>query len=117
MYRNVIVEISQGFDDDEKQLTLQERSSVTRNLNALVRLAKNTTHITQLYRTSGVVFPKTIKREDSSLYMFKSSENTRVILTYDMDPVFNQKIISLYRIVKPQEVKEAFNTTAKLLYK
>lgn len=108
--------ISKGYSKDESSLTPSDREKSAARLNFLGEKAKddNVKHL--LYRTKGLVFPETIDRKDSSLYMYSVSDNLCIILAYDDDPIFDRKIITLYRIVKKQDSRKAFNTTASLLY-
>ncbi len=51
----------------------------------------------------------------STLYILKIKD-LRIILSVDEDPIFNQIIITLYRIVKPYEYEKAFKSISKKLY-
>lgn len=113
----VVVEISQGFDNDEKKLSIEEQQNITKSLNELVELAKVQPQIRKLYRKGGIIFPSKIKREDSSLYMFKATNTHNVILTYENDPIFKQRIIALYRVIEKKDTVQAFNSIATILYK
>jgi hypothetical protein len=116
MKHNILVNISKGFDEDEKRLSNEDRKMLTDSLNSLVHTAKEQGRLTKLYRTASVKIPKHFKRSDSSLYLYKATSKLNVVLAYDNDRIFNQKIISLYRVVSNDEKVNAFNTTAELLY-
>ena len=53
---------------------------------------------------------------DSSLYAVRIAPNFRAILTVDEDPLFNQVIVTLIRIVQSPFFKETYMNTAKILY-
>lgn len=53
---------------------------------------------------------------DSSLYSIVVEPNLRVILTLDDDPLFDQAIITLLRVVKQPDLYNAYTAVAKSLY-
>ncbi|MGA3699364.1 type II toxin-antitoxin system RelE family toxin [Enterobacteriaceae bacterium TYF_5] len=53
---------------------------------------------------------------DSSLYELKVDLNTRIILSIDDDPLFDQVIFTLYRIVSPKDFKVALKNISESLY-
>ena len=53
---------------------------------------------------------------DSSLYSIIVKPNLRVILTVDEDPLFDQTIVTLLRVVKRPDLYNAYTAIAKSLY-
>ncbi len=53
---------------------------------------------------------------ESSLYVLRVSPQIRVILTIEADPLFDQKVITLFRVVKHDDMERAFNSIAESLY-
>lgn len=53
---------------------------------------------------------------DSSLYELKVDPRTRVILSIDDDPLFDQVIFTLYRIVSPNDLQVALKNINEALY-
>lgn len=53
---------------------------------------------------------------DSSLYVLRASPQIRVILTIEEDPLFDQKIVTLFRVVRHDDMDRAFNSIAESLY-
>lgn len=117
MKKDVIVEITAMFDKEEKTLSKDDRVEITKSLNQLVSITRIESFPRKLYRTNHVIFPKSINRKDSTLYMFKANKRYVVILSLDNDEIFNQKILCLYRIVHINESSNVFNEVASLLYK
>lgn len=112
----VEVNITKGFDSDEKKLSFDERDVLTHSLNGFVDSAKDGLFPKKLYRRKDFVYPAGIRRTDSSLYMLKVSSELYVILAYDSDVIFDQKIITLFRVVRKMSATQAFNKTASLIY-
>jgi len=113
---DITVEITKGFDSDEKSLPKNLREILTDRLNDLVETAHKGLFPRKLYKPSTVQFPLNVKKEDSSLYMFKATSTLSVVLAFDKDPIFHQKIITLYRVVSTEIAIEAFNNIAKKIY-
>ena len=112
----VQVDITQGFDKEEKLLSKNERKALKEKLNALVTEISHNGWSRKIYRTPNLQFPKTIKKEESSLYLFKVNSKQGVVLAVDNDPLFNQKLITLYRVTKKQDIQNAFSSTASVIY-
>lgn len=117
MKRNVLIETTKGFNLDEKTLSDFERRNVSKALNELIKSAREELWPRRLYRSGNLSFPNTISQKDSSLYMFKATNKFRIILTFDEDPIFNQRIIQLCRIATMANSAKVFNSVADLLYK
>ena len=116
MKRNVLIEITRGFDMDEQTLSKSDSKLVETAINELVKTTRKGEWPKKLYRTHGVIFPQGILSKYSTLYMYKVTTSHIVILTLDEDPLFNQRIIKLMRIAKREESTEIFNNVANLIY-
>jgi plasmid maintenance system killer protein len=110
----VSVQITELFDKQLKELSSEEDNVLTEKLNWLVSEAKTGKTLHQLYRTHEITLPK---EYESSLYCFKVNNKLRVILAYDDDPIFGQKIITLYGVVDAKSLNETFKYVAGHLYK
>lgn len=53
---------------------------------------------------------------DSSLYAITVKPNLRVILTVDEDPLFDQAIVTLLRVVKRPDLYNTYTAVAQTLY-
>ena len=53
---------------------------------------------------------------DSSLYAIRVDFDLHAILTVDDDPLFDQVIITLIRVVNRADLKETYGLVAKVLY-
>lgn len=53
---------------------------------------------------------------DSSLYEIKVDLKTRVILSIDDDPLFDQLIFTLYRVISPKDFQLALKNISESLY-
>lgn len=114
---NIEVEITRGFDNDEKTLSRESKALLTNSLDELVKTARHTAFPRKLYKPSTVKFPDNIKREDSSLYVFKATRNLSVVLAFDDDPIFKRKLMTLFRVVMSNQIIEAFDDIANRLYR
>ncbi len=53
---------------------------------------------------------------ESSLYTLKISQKLRAILTVDEDPIFDQAIFTLFRVVRHEDLDQAYQSIAESLY-
>jgi len=98
-----------------KKLGAQDKSRVAVAIDRYAatfdtKLDISTQHV---YCPHKVVLPEGL---DSSLYVLWVSPQLRVILTIEEDPLFEQKIVTLFRAVKHDEIDRAFNSIAESLY-
>jgi hypothetical protein len=52
-----------------------------------------------------------------SLYSLRVGRDIRVILTIDDDPIFARMLVTLFRVVRRDELAQAYRSTAHLLYR
>jgi hypothetical protein len=52
----------------------------------------------------------------SSLFVFKIDVQLRAILTFEKDPLFNQSIITLLRVVNHDDLDKTFKSVSESLY-
>lgn len=113
---DILVEIFEGFDNDEKTLSKDESNQLTDILNKLVQHLRTVSWNPRFYKPRQAVFPKHVKRENCSLYLFRATPSIYIVLTFDDDPLFNQKILGLFRIANSSNKLELYNDIAQKLY-
>ncbi len=108
-------DITLSFEKDLKKLGAREKDRVVVAIDRYAAtfdsaLDVSTRHI---YRPHKINMPEGL---ESSLYVLRVSPQIRVILTIEEDPLFDQKIITLFRAVKHDDMERAFNSIAESLY-
>jgi mRNA-degrading endonuclease RelE of RelBE toxin-antitoxin system len=108
-------DITRPFEKDLKRLGAREKDRVIVAIDRYAAifdaaLDVSTQHI---YRPHKINMPDGL---ESSLYVLRVSAQIRVILTIEEDPLFDQKIITLFRVVKHDDMERAFNSIAESLY-
>lgn len=112
------------------ELLFQETKSFEKDLTQLPEKLKekviNSINEQSLYfAEKQIANPKKIKRlvqsnpclnSESSLYELKVDLKTRVILSIDDDPLFDQVIFTLYRVVSPKDFQVALKNISEALY-
>ena len=53
----------------------------------------------------------------SSLYSLRAGRDIRIIVAVDDDPVFAQTLVTLFRVVPPDELEHTFRSVAHVLYR
>jgi mRNA-degrading endonuclease RelE of RelBE toxin-antitoxin system len=113
---NILIESSKDFERDLKQLTGNEKDIVITKINECAQRFElqesNAYH--KLRRIHSLL--NLVDRNSSSLYVLKISHDLRVILSVDDDPVFEQTIITLFRVVKRSDLEKAYKGIAESLY-
>lgn len=114
---DVSVGITRGFDNEEKVLPKDVRDTITQSLNSLVEEIETHGWSHKIYRTKNLVFPESIPRRLSTLYLCKTGKKYGVVLSVEDDPIFKQKVVTLYRVAKREDLPDAFSNIADLLSK
>lgn len=108
-------DITRPFEKDLKKIGTKEKSRVVASIDKYAATFDTKFDIpTQhIYRPHKINMPEGL---DSSLYVLRASPNIRVILTIEEDPLFDQKVVTLFRVVKHEDMGRAFNSIAESLY-
>lgn len=108
-------DITRRFEKDLKRLTPKDQGRVAESIDKYASIFDTergdpTRHI---YQPHKILLPEGL---DSSLYVLRANEQIRVILTIEDDPLFGQKVVTLIRVVKHDDLDRAFNSIAESLY-
>lgn len=114
----ITIETTLTYSIDVKALQDEEKKEIDSSVEKLIRLSQGTVFPKCLYRSRSHTFPnRSISPEKSTLYLYKASKRYRIILSFDDDPVFNQRLIRLFRVVPREQSVRCFKDVATLLYK
>jgi len=112
---DVLIESARSFEQDLDRLSDDEKAVAIKTINDCASLFL--THKTDIYRKlRRLPLLAGLNGYDSSLYTLKISQNLRVILTVDEDPIFGQVIFTLFRVVTPDNLGKAYQGIAESLY-
>jgi hypothetical protein len=112
---DVLIESTHEFENDLSKLPEREKELIIQRIN----------NCTDLYLTQPdsvysqmhcVPLSSELGEYDSSLYTLQVSEPSSVILTVDEDPIFEQVIFTLFRVVDHSDLDRAYKDVANFLY-
>ena|SRR2546423_13313187 len=113
----LIFKATKQFEEGlRKRFNSTEREKITQRINKYCQLLL--TDRAAFFRR--VNQPTAIKLRDgleSSLYILRIDNKTRVILSVDDDPIFDQVIITLMAIYEHDGSSKVFDSIAKSLYR
>ncbi|MBE9204492.1 hypothetical protein IQ218_14890 [Synechocystis salina LEGE 06099] len=112
---DILIESTKGFEDDLQQLSLEERENIEEKVDHCVGLFF-TNQALMYGDLEHLPFPGQLNGYDSSLYAFSVSPDLRVILAIDEDPIFDQVIFTLFRVVQWEHLHKAHQAIADSLY-
>lgn len=111
---DVLIESTKNFENDLSILSDAEREVVIAKINDLADLSS--THKSSVFRKlRRLDAPSLIGGYESSLYTLKVSPKWFVILSVDEDPIFNQIIFTLFRVVQLQDLSQVSQAIADSL--
>ena len=108
-------DITRRFEKDLKRLTSKDQDRVAASIDKYASIfdierGDPTRHI---YQPHKILLPEGL---DSSLYVLRATDQIRVVLTIEDDPLFGRKVVTLIRVVKHDELDRAFNSITESLY-
>jgi mRNA-degrading endonuclease RelE of RelBE toxin-antitoxin system len=108
-------DITRRFEKDLKRLTPKDQDRVAASIDKYASIfdiehGDPTRHI---YQPHKILLPEGL---DSSLYVLRATDQIRVVLTIEDDPLFGRKVVTLIRVVKHDDLERAFNSIAEALY-
>lgn len=112
---DVLIESTKSFEKDLDKLNQDERTITVKKVNDCASLFPN--HNSDGYRQlRSLPLLSGLNGYDSSLYTLEVSQKLRVILAVDEDPIFGQVIFTLFRVVSPDNLGQAYQGIAESLY-
>ena len=109
------IEISKRFEKDYKKLDSKSKKAIDERILKLAEHLKTDGQLGKfLYRIKKVHAPKSMS---SSIYLFKIDMKLRVILSFELDPLFDSKILTLYGVAKHGELDKELKRISASLYK
>ena len=108
-----IINSTKQFEKDINRIQKTEANKVISKLNVFINYLKEGKRVDHLISKVPNIILKF--QFSSSLYIFRADLKIRAILSIESDPLFDQKIITLYRIVKHDELERAINSVVNSL--
>lgn len=108
-------QITKSFAKDLKKFGINEQHVISDQINKYgsILTQRRKVRSRQLYQPYQIELTGNL---DSSLYVLKVARNIRVILAIDEDPIFDQFLITLLRVVKADEAEQAYMDVSQSLY-
>ncbi len=112
---DILIESTKNFEKDIESLNDDEKAITVKKINDCASLFPS--QEAYVYRKlRRLPLGLELNGYESSLYTLKVSQRLRVILTVDKDPVFRQVIFTLFRVVKHDDLEQAYQGIAESLY-
>jgi mRNA-degrading endonuclease YafQ of YafQ-DinJ toxin-antitoxin module len=108
---DVIVNIGEKFDKDVKKFPTNLQKQIEKKVTHLIKLLQEglntSSHLSKIHNYQIGL------NMDVSLYVLKVNKDLRVILTSEEDPLFNEHILTLVKIVKHNDLDVTFKNIAE----
>lgn len=111
----VRIDIEQHFEEDTNYLPPLENTMIEVGINMLVKLLGTEGDINPLLTKINIA--DIYEDLDSSLRVFRINQNLNILLTSENDPLFDQHILTLFRVVRDDEVAGVFKNLLEILSK
>jgi hypothetical protein len=113
---DVLIDSTKTFEEDLEKLSPEKKAITIQEINHCATLFYSSN--AHAYRKLDTIpLLSGLNGYESSLYILRVSGNLRVILTVDEDPIFQQTIFTLFRVVKRSDLGMSYNSIAESLYR
>lgn len=111
----LVIESTKEFETELNAFSETEKSLIIEKMNQYFPMlsAEKASFYRRLYQVKKL---RMLNQYDSSLYTLRINHKIRLILTIDEDPIFDQTIITLFRVVKDSDISKAYDAVAESLY-
>jgi mRNA-degrading endonuclease RelE of RelBE toxin-antitoxin system len=112
----IVFHSTNAFEKDLRKLSKVDKTKVIKQINvhAHLYLSDKTTFENKSIRPYSI---KLLSGFDSTLYVLRINSMMRVVFAIDDDPLFEQTIITLFRIAEsPSDYRKIFASVAESLY-
>jgi hypothetical protein len=121
---DIVIESTKYFEQELSQLPELEKAETVKIINACVAQFPNCQLVdSQLVDSHGTSNPlsrlnltENLNGYESSLYVLRVTNTLGVVLAVDEDPIFNQIIFTLFRVVPSELLPQAYGEVANTLY-
>jgi mRNA-degrading endonuclease RelE of RelBE toxin-antitoxin system len=111
---NPIFETTKSFDKDLRKFDNTLQNKISNKINNLASLYANNIND---FNSQVVPSPiKLLKGFESSLYSYRVDQRIRLLFSVDEDPLFDQLIITLFRVIRHDDYNKVFNSLRESLY-
>jgi hypothetical protein len=112
---DILIESTNTFEKDLSRLSERGKKITIQKINDCTDLFA--TQKANVYRKlRRLSLPSDLNGYESSLYTLRISQQLKVILTVDEDPIFGQVIFTLFRVTKRDDFDKAYKGVMEFLY-
>ncbi len=111
---NVLIESTETFEPELDQLSQAEKAIAIEKINECAAIFSE-------YQPGGyrnlqqIHLMSSLHEYDSSLHTLKISPTLGIVLTVDEDPIFDQVVLTLFRVVQSNHLPIAYHKIAESL--
>lgn len=115
----VVFDSTKNFEKQIKKLPPKDRDLVVKKLNHYAKnLPVNKEEFFKHAHSIKHFLPRfSIRGEKSSLYVLRVTADQRIILTVDDDPIFGKIIVTLFAIVRHDDIERSLKGIVESLYR
>ncbi|MGB5960712.1 MAG: hypothetical protein WBG73_08655 [Coleofasciculaceae cyanobacterium] len=111
----LVIESTKKFEEELEAFSETEKLLIIEKMNQYFQML-SADKVSFYRRLDQVKKLRLINQYDSSLYTLRLNNKIRLILTIDEDPIYDQTIITLFRVVKISDISKAYDSVAESLY-
>ncbi|MDB9315249.1 hypothetical protein PN462_19195 [Spirulina sp. CS-785/01] len=112
--KTLTVEETQLFQKDLKHLSAENQRQINKKINSLIALIQDSNFNSIKHKLQKIKIELT--HYHASIYSFKVNRDLRILLFFDDDPLFNQTIITLLRVVHQNNRDKVIKGLAESYY-
>jgi mRNA-degrading endonuclease RelE of RelBE toxin-antitoxin system len=108
-------DIADDFDNDIQRLSKESRDKIVDHINLVAASLLNGRK--EFNDNASVPYIFNLKGGyHSSLYLLKADTHNRIVVAVDDDPIFDKKILTLYRLVDEHIAEKTYKEVGEKIY-
>lgn len=96
---DIQIDSTEVFENEFQQYSRDVQERLSKKINYLISTLQQGVHNPSLMKMPQFVLPEGLTIDNITLYIYRATIRHRIILTIDDDPLFNQKLITLFSVV------------------
>lgn len=108
-----LIESTKRFEQDLNKLDLLDKNRVIKAINNCVSWVEEK-GVFSSHELVELKIPSHVPGYESSLYLLRATQEKRVVLSIDEDPIFGQIIFTLFRVFPADKIQDKYQWSRRI---
>lgn len=96
---DIQIDSTEDFEKEFQRFPSEIQERLSEKINYLISMLQQGVQIPKLVKVNKFSLPEGLTMDNITLYIYRATIRHRIILSIDDDPLFDQKIITLFSVI------------------